>query len=110
MSNWTERSVGERTELNEIIAKIIDQLESGQTVRWKQLIEVHPPLSDELRQIRPALEGLRALGGSLEDTNQFAEEITDGPIGTILALGDFEIIKEIGRGGLAAGDPSITRG
>jgi serine/threonine-protein kinase len=83
--------------LANLIAEITDKLEVGEVVDLEELLAQHPERAEELRRLLPALalvDELKSLPGSAASAER---EAGDGVQGT---LGDFRIIREVGRGGM----------
>lgn len=89
-------------ELEEIIETAIAQAKNGQAVDVNQVISLHPQYADELRTLLPTMEMLMRLGnGNTQAASQGAVN-GDVPlaIGRQELLGDFRLLREIGRGGM----------
>src|SRR5262249_37251332 len=88
------------------VAEITDKLQAGEKVDVEQYVAHHPAWAERLRELLPALEVMARLGqsgrgasGPLADDAPTTEkpDAADSLQGT---LGDFRIIREIGRGGM----------
>jgi len=85
------------------LARILDKylvgLEKGMPLSAEQLIGEHPELADQLRTYLDGLELLQdaavGFGGAESD-----ESLGDDDRGDQKRLGDFELLREIGRGGM----------
>src|SRR5579872_6028255 len=86
--------------LYEIVEQVTDRLQRGEPVDVPQVLAAHPQHAKRLRQILPAVEVLADLHGATSSrgtgagSNSPAYDPVDGE------LGDFRIIREIGRGGM----------
>src|SRR5262249_1598141 len=82
--------------LADIVAEITDRLHSGQPVHLDSYVQRYPEFADRLQTLLPSLELLHSLGSS----SGFAS--AHGPDADPLAgtLGDFRILREVGRGGM----------
>jgi hypothetical protein len=83
--------------LDLLIEELAAKLQSGEPIDMEVYLRDHADHADELRKLWPTLEALARLGPSLNP---------DGPV-TLTAeeqmsntLGDFRIIREVGRGGM----------
>jgi len=84
-----------------IVDELVEHMESAQPLDLEAYVAKYPDHADQLRQLIPALEQLVELGSPAEDDD--VEHEFGGPVGrhlTTRALGDFRIIREIGRGGM----------
>jgi serine/threonine protein kinase len=80
----------------DLVAEITDKLQAGQPVEMEQYVARHPEWADRLRDILPALEMMAQVsGGTGNDGEDQREEPLQG------TLGDYRIVREIGRGGMA---------
>ncbi len=86
----------QQEEFNELVSQISADLESGKKVDWDQLKSRYPQHAHDLSEIRPAMDALRKLKVAQTETSQLQ------PVATIAnqTLGDFQIHREIGRGGM----------
>jgi WD40 repeat protein/serine/threonine protein kinase len=88
----------ESLQLANVIAEITDRLQAGEPVDIEAFLARCPEHADDLRRLLPALALVDALKESGGDARS-AGEATPGDevLGT---LGDFRIIREVGRGGM----------
>jgi WD40 repeat protein/serine/threonine protein kinase len=99
MSNSSSTSDALAATLGRIIEDAVTAAESGRPLAVDELVEQHPDLADQLRELWPAAEMLLRIGYSQgsatahSPTHQ-STELTGQP------LGDFRLIREIGRGGM----------
>src|SRR5262245_40517671 len=92
---------GVDTVVAEIIEELANRLQAGEAVDVEACVAEHPDHADALRRLLPAVQVLAELGRSV--ASQDANTPTrDGVDATSLSgiLGDFQIIREIGRGGM----------
>ena len=92
-----------RQQLVEVLERYLEGLEQGAAPDQEALLRAHPELADELR---PYLDSLRLLHGATRDlrppgaSNGSAVAATSpGAIG-VRQIGDYRIVREIGRGGM----------
>jgi hypothetical protein len=80
--------------LDELIAEITDKFQAGEPVDVEWYAAKHPDLAKVLRRLLPALE-LLAVAGSEPGSDE--EGVAPSLHGE---LGDFRIMREVGRGGM----------
>ncbi len=78
--------------LDDLVLEISELAEAGKVDEATRLIEQHPEYADRLNRLLPAIEALATLDNPTQEPG--------GPQRP-QALGDFRIIGEIGRGGMA---------
>jgi serine/threonine protein kinase/Tfp pilus assembly protein PilF len=82
----------------EVVAEITDRLHAGARVDVNEYIGRHPQLGDRLRRLLPALEMLDSVASSAGPSQ--AGSAAPGGVGLDGTLGDFRLLREIGRGGM----------
>jgi serine/threonine protein kinase/tetratricopeptide (TPR) repeat protein len=91
-----ERAAHADSRLAAIFDRLTDQLQRGAEVDVESLTQAHPAYADELRRFVPAIEGLVGLG-----RRNSPSPLADGSTRELPGqLGDFRIVREIGRGGM----------
>jgi serine/threonine protein kinase len=82
--------------LAELIEQITDQFHAGQPLDLDACIKQHPERAEELRRLWPSLQMLAVTGTSASEREHAdaADEALSG------ILGDFRIVREVGRGGM----------
>jgi serine/threonine protein kinase/Flp pilus assembly protein TadD len=97
----TDRSNRPCDSPSSVLAELIDQvtarLQAGEAIDWNSLLRDHPEHADELRRLRPALDVLDELSRSGSSAAAVPAEDAGGVPG---ALGDFRVLREVGRGGM----------
>jgi tetratricopeptide (TPR) repeat protein len=86
--------------LAEVVAEITDRLHAGSPVDVEEHIARYPELAERLRRLLPALQIVDGVGGSAGEVSSpggIEPKEADGISGM---LGDFRIIREVGRGGM----------
>ena len=91
--------------LDQIVADIVSRLEAGETVDLDSLAAKHPDLHERIEQLLPTLTAMVDLGGTANPNAQVEQPICDHhnetrTLKTTDALGDYRLIREIGRGGM----------
>ncbi len=88
-----------------LMANLVDQLttklQAGEAVDWDEVARAHPQHVDELRQLWPALAVLDELSRSgASGISGVAVHDSANGNPTTGVLGDFRIVREVGRGGM----------
>ncbi len=84
--------------LEDVIAEITDRLQAGQPVDIAPYVVRHPEWADRLQRVLPALVVMAGLANSLDDAS--AGDERPGEESLAGTLGDFRIVREVGRGGM----------
>jgi eukaryotic-like serine/threonine-protein kinase len=97
------RVTNEATEdalLAELVEEYTTKLQAGEDLHWSAFADAHPERADGLRRLLPALHLLADAGvSSPEGASQPAEPAPlTGPSNG--QLGDYRLVREIGRGGM----------
>jgi serine/threonine protein kinase len=80
--------------------EIIERIQAGDLVDVAAMAVQHPEHADQLRRLLPALEALVELGAT---AFRHPSALATGKVGSDLApkfLGDYRIVREVGRGGM----------
>jgi len=96
MSTQTARQA-DPSVLGGIVDEIFNQMQSGQEVDIDRLAQDYPEYQDRLRRMIPILKELKTLDWLAENQTPDDDQFHSG--GQRL-LGDFQIIRQIGRGGM----------
>jgi serine/threonine protein kinase len=98
MSSENGSSGGPSSELAELIDGLAARLQAGEVVDIEAAAREHPSHAEELRKLLPALGALDELSRSgntgVSDSATPDAELPSG------VLGDFRIVREVGRGGM----------
>jgi len=81
---------------DELVFDISARLQAGQSVDLDAIGLAHPELAERLRKLLPTLQAMADLGHPVAESAAATE--TEGRVGGV--LGDFRILREIGRGGM----------
>jgi serine/threonine protein kinase len=88
------------TGLAALLDELTDRLHAGEAVDLEAIIGLHPDHAGPLRQLLPALEMMGELKRSAaRDVGSIAPPDQDPRLETSV-LGDFRIVREVGRGGM----------
>jgi len=83
--------------LEEVVNEICDRLQMGEAVDIDRLAEAYPELSEQLRSLYPTLLAVSSLNPQ-GHSGELSPSV--GSNGDNELLGDFRIIRQIGRGGM----------
>src|SRR5215471_7517898 len=83
--------------LDLLIEELAGKLQAGEPVDVEAYLAEHPDHAERLRQLWPTLEALAKLGPSLGSDGAGVSPSAEPAPQT---LGDFRIVREIGRGGM----------
>jgi serine/threonine protein kinase/tetratricopeptide (TPR) repeat protein len=86
--------------LEDLVAEITDRLQAGDPVDQAAYLARYPEYSGELRRLLPALEMMAELGSATGPVDVRPRPIAPGPLDELGLLGDFRLLREIGRGGM----------
>jgi hypothetical protein len=90
----------------ELAEEFLERYRQGQRPPLKEYIDRHPELAAEIREVFPAMAMMENI--ALADESLEGESLAGDPTGAIPQpkappleqLGDFRILREIGRGGM----------
>jgi serine/threonine protein kinase len=83
--------------LNNLAEEFAQRYRAGQRPALQEYIDRHPDLADEIREFFPAMVEMEQVK---EERGQVSEPAAAGPLPPLERLGDYRIIREIGRGGM----------
>jgi serine/threonine protein kinase len=86
-------------EFDHIVCEVSANLEAGRPVDLDALAEAHPQHIERLSRLLPTLQAMADLGHSVM-AGPGTRQSQTGPALTTGVLGDFRILREIGRGGM----------
>jgi serine/threonine protein kinase len=90
-------NLGERDPLEALAAEYMDRQRRGERPAIDEYTQRHPELAEQIRDLFPTIAALE--GWKLDRTPQGPPALAPA-IRTLSYLGDFRIIREIGRGGM----------
>jgi WD40 repeat protein/tRNA A-37 threonylcarbamoyl transferase component Bud32 len=115
MTNKTTDSATREQRLDEILGAYLEASDAGQAPDRQELLAHHPDLAPELaaffadqarvdrltKPLRPAAPAAQTQGSAAEVTPRTLDEPASSPPGTPLrSFGDYELLQEIGQGGM----------
>lgn len=86
--------------LERIVESFIERQRRGERPTMSEYLERHPELAGEIRSVFPSLELLEELGSSADSPSRLELDGDPGPAEPPRRLGDYRIVREIGRGGM----------
>jgi WD40 repeat protein len=99
MTDTTRDQPERERRLNDLIAAYLEAVEAGQALDREEWLARHPDLARELRAFFANHDRLARVGGPLR---ALAGGIgREAPLGRVRYFGDYELLEEIGRGGMA---------
>ena len=96
---YPDKTTDREAEFAELADEIIERLQQGESFDLEWLADEHPEHAESLRAIWPSLQWMRNLNQPVSTQAPAPFEIRGEP-DTENRLGDFRIIREIGRGGM----------
>src|SRR5687767_12922964 len=83
----------------ELAEEFLERYRNGERPALKEYIERHPELASEIRDVFPAMALMENI--ALDDDSLAGPGATaDEPPAALRQLGDYRIIREVGRGGM----------
>jgi WD40 repeat protein/serine/threonine protein kinase len=93
-------SSSDREPLEELAESFLERFRAGERPALAEFTAAHPELADQIRELFPALIEMEQAGSAGTPATGAAAP-GDGAGGTLLeSLGDYRIIREVGRGGM----------
>lgn len=83
--------------LNHLADEFAERYRRGERPSLQEYIDQHPALADDIREFFPALVEMEQVKAARAAVS---EPQTAGPLPALERLGDYRIIREIGRGGM----------
>ena len=86
--------------LDELLAEISEKLHAGQVIDLEEYTTQFPQLAGRIQRLLPAMQAMADLGCASHDGGHPALGRGDPAVPSPGMLGDFRILREIGRGGM----------
>lgn len=86
--------------LDEVIAEVSERMRCSESIDIEQYADKHPEIAVQLRQLYPAMQAMANLGFEPEATLSPAAANAPDDAEQYGTLGDFRLLREIGRGGM----------
>jgi serine/threonine protein kinase len=83
--------------LNQLAEEFAERYRRGERPALREYIDRHPALADDIRDLFPALVAVEQVK---EDRRDVPEPAAGGPLPPLQRLGDYRIVREVGRGGM----------
>ena len=99
-ANGSAVSGGTDPDLVQLIDELADRHQAGEPVDWDVVAREHPDRVDRVRALWPAIAAMAELGSVTGGRPPLAALADAEPNAAIGELGDFRILREIGRGGM----------
>ena len=94
---------GERNAVEALAEEFLDRKRRGELATAEDYAEAHPDLADEILGLFPALLTMETLGSDASSCKSSVTTVAESPAGgstTPGRLGEYRILREIGRGGM----------
>jgi hypothetical protein len=98
MNTIVQDGVASQDRLAELVEELTARLKSGETVDLEAFVADYPGQADELRRLYPALRLLA--DSSRAGEASFGSGVTGSEEAELGELGDFRLVREIGKGGM----------
>jgi serine/threonine protein kinase len=85
--------------LDDLVDEFLDRLQGGEPIDHESFARAHPERAGRLRELLPALEAVAGCGPASADRDG-AEGAGPDLVEAIGTLGDYRLIREVGRGGM----------
>ncbi|QDT12525.1 serine/threonine-protein kinase [Planctomycetes bacterium K23_9] len=106
MPSSDDQTPPQRNPIESIASDVVDSIRIGKTKPLQPIIESNPEHEDELRDLMPVIERLEnARKSQAQQLNSLASLGADRPE----SLGDFDLVRQIGRGGMGVVFEAIQR-
>ncbi len=93
-------SGSERIPIEQLAEEFIERHRKGERPSLREYLDEHPALADEIREVFPAMAMMENIALSAESDLAAAQADKKDRALPLQQLGDFRIIREIGRGGM----------
>ena len=86
--------------LVQLVDELADRLQAGESVDWEDVGRRHPGRAEQVRRMLPAIAAMAEFGGVTGPSRARSDEPRPGAAEADGVLGDYRILREIGRGGM----------
>jgi serine/threonine protein kinase/WD40 repeat protein len=93
-------SVSQREPIEELAESFLARFRAGERPSLTEFTAAHPELADQIRELFPALVEMEQAGSMVEPATGSALPGAGGGAAMTESLGDYRIIREVGRGGM----------
>jgi hypothetical protein len=96
-------SISSDAVLAELVEDYLARLQAGEAIHPDEFASQHPEHAERLERLLPALElmdDLRRSSSNLKNNRSLTPVLMEAPGVTPGLLGDFQILRELGRGGM----------
>ena len=83
-----------------LIDELADRLQAGEAVDWNAVAREHPERVEQVRKLLPAIAAIAELGSASGRSLSRSHSVEAGSAPTLGELGDYRLLREIGRGGM----------
>src|ERR1700732_4090721 len=83
--------------LNHLADEFAERYRRGERPSLQEYIDRHPELADDIREFFPTLMEMEQ---AKDDCQHVPEGLVASPLPPLERLGDFRILREVGRGGM----------
>ena len=97
MSDKTSNSSANYVLLTRLADEFAARYRAGERPTLQEYIDRHPELADDIRELFPAMVEIEQVK---EDHQEAAEQAAAPPAPALRQLGDFRILREVGKGGM----------
>ncbi|HEY2158203.1 MAG TPA: serine/threonine-protein kinase, partial [Isosphaeraceae bacterium] len=99
-ANGSATSAGTDPDMVQLIDELADRYQTGEPVDWEAVAREHPGRVERARALWPAIAAMAELGSVTGRHSSHSALPESAAPATIGELGDFRILREIGRGGM----------
>src|SRR5262245_57283130 len=91
----------DRNPVDQLAEEFVGRHRRGESPSISEYVEQHPELAEQIRELFPALLALEQLKpGAADQTGPFGLDPTTAGQSLPQAIGEYRILREIGRGGM----------
>lgn len=104
-------SFGQQQRLTQLLDQYLCALENGETVDVQLMLHQNPDIAEALTTYLQKLDGLRGIAPGFQDHGELEPLVSGDNPGRVqsLELGDYTILRELGRGGMGIVYEAVQR-